>query len=134
MRLGNWAEQDGTGECFGPSACFTLANGAKRSPDAAWISKSRWNRLSTEEKSTMTPICPDFVMELRSPSNRLLELREKMEEYIASGAKLGWLLDPIDNRATIYLPGQAPQVIASPAIISGDPTLKGFQFDFREIL
>jgi Uma2 family endonuclease len=134
QRLANWTEQDGTGVCFGPSAGFTLPNGAKRSPDAAWIRKSRWNRLTKEEKHTMTAICPDFVLELRSISNRLSELQEKMEEYIANGAKLGWLIDPIDNRATIYRTGQPPQVIENPAIIIGDPILKGFQFDFREIL
>jgi Uma2 family endonuclease len=134
MRLGIWTEQDGTGECFGPTTGFTLPNGAKRSPDASWIPKSRWNRFTKEEKYTMTPVCPDFVIELRSRSNRLADLQEKMEEYIANGAKLGWLLDPIDNRAAIYQPGRAPQVIDNPATISGDPILKGFQFDFREIL
>ena len=134
QRLANWTEQDDTGVCFGPTAGFTLPNGAKRAPDAAWIPKRRWNRLTKEEKHSLTPICPDFVLELRSTSNRLSDLQEKMEEYIANGAKMGWLLDPIDNRAEIYRPGEPPQLIENPAIISGDPTLKGFRFDFREIL
>ena len=134
MRLGNWAEQDGTGECFDSSAEFTLPNGAKRSPDGSWIPKSRWNRFTKEEQYTFTEICPDFVIELRSPSDRLPDLEAKMEEYTANGSRLGWLLDPIENRATIYRPGQPPQPVERPAIISGDPVLPGFNFDFREIL
>ena len=134
MRLGIWADQDSTGVCFGPDAMFSLPNGAKRSPDASWIPKKRWDRLTEEEKLTITPICPDFVIELRSISDRVSNLQEKMEEYISNGAKLGWLLDPIDNRAVIYGPGQPPVVIDTPEMISGDPVLKGFHFDFREIL
>jgi Uma2 family endonuclease len=134
QRLSNWSEQDGTGECFDSSSELTLPNGAKRSPDASWILKSRWNRLTTEEKNKFSPISPDFVIELRSPSDRRSELEEKMEEYIACGARLGWLLDPIDNCATVYRPGQPPIRIENPAVISGDPELPGFQFDFREIL
>ena len=133
-RLDTWAQQDGTGECFDSNSEFTLPNGAKRAPDASWISKSRWNRFTEAEKNTFTEICPDFVIELRSPSDRVSDLEEKMEEYIANGSRLGWLLDPIENRATIYRPGQPPQRIDSPAIISGDPVLPGFNFDFREIL
>jgi Uma2 family endonuclease len=133
-RLLSWSDQNGTGECFDSSSEFTLPNGAKRSPDASWILKSRWNRLSKEEKDKFSAICPDFVIELRSPSDRLVNVEAKMEEYIASGARLGWLLDPIDNRATIYRPGQAPIRIENPERISGDPVLPGFEFDFKEIL
>jgi Uma2 family endonuclease len=134
QRLSNWSEQDGTGECFESSSELTLPNGAKRSPDASWILKSRWNRLTTDEKNKFSPISPDFVIELRSPSDRRSELEEKMEEYIACGARLGWLLDPIDNCVAVYRPGQPPIRIENPAVISGDPELPGFQFDFREIL
>ncbi|PYS52581.1 MAG: hypothetical protein DMG13_15730 [Acidobacteria bacterium] len=134
QRLANWTEQDGTGVCFDSSAEFRLPNGAKRSPDGAWIPKSRWNRFTKEEKQRFTEICPDFVIELRSPSDRVTEVQEKLEEYVANGSKLGWLLDPIESRATIYRPGQPPQRIDNPAIISGDPILPGFNFDFREIL
>jgi Uma2 family endonuclease len=134
QRLSNWSELNGTGECFDSSAEFTLPNGAKRSPDASWILKSRWNRLTPEEKNKFSPICPDFVLELRSPSDRRSELEEKMEEYIACGARLGWLLDPIGNCAAVYRPGQPPIHIEMPTIISGDPELPGFLFDFREIL
>ena len=133
-RLFNWTEQDGTGECFDSSSEFTLPNGAKRSPDSSWIPKVRWNRLTMEEKYKFTDVCPDFVIELRSPSDRLSEVEAKMEEYMANGSRLGWLLDPIENRATIYRPGQPPQRVDSPTSISGDPVLPGFNFDFREIL
>ena len=129
-----WAKKDGTGVSFGNSGMFTLPNGAKRSPDAAWMSNSRWSRLTEEEKDSFTNICPDFVLELRSKSDPIENIKEKMAEYIANGARLGWLLDPRDNCATIYRPDQPPQRIESPAIISGDPVLPSFKFDFREIL
>src|SRR2546425_746965 len=133
-QLRNWTKQDGTGVCFGSCAIFILPNGAKRIPDGAWIPKSRWNQFTEEEKSKLIVICPDFVIELRSGSDRLLPLKAKMEEYIENGARLAWLLDPIDNGATIYRPGQTPQQVERPTIISGDPILPGFKFDFREIL
>ena len=133
MCLGIWTKQDGTGVCFGTDSGFTLPNGAKRGPDAAWISRERWNRVPEEQQEKLAPICPDFVIELRSPSDRLADIEEKMEEYIANGARLGWLLDPFDRCAIIYRPGQKPERLANPAIISGDPVLPGFKFDFREI-
>jgi Uma2 family endonuclease len=133
-RLVVWAERDGTGVSFDSSSEFTLPNGAKRSPDASWIPKSRWNQFTEEEKNQFTKVCPDFVIELRSASDRVRDLQTKMEEYIGNGSRLGWLIDPIDNRATIYRPGQSPETIANPTIISGDPVLSGFLFDFREIL
>jgi len=134
QRLANWAEQDGTGVSFGTDTGFTLPNGAKRGPDAAWMSRERWHRIPEEQQEKLAPICPDFVVELRSPSDRLSDVQAKMEEYIANGARLGWLLDPFDNCATIYRPGQPPERIENPTIIHGDPVLPGFNFDFREIL
>ena len=113
---------------------FTLPNGAKRGPDASWIPNSRWDRFTADEKDSLTKICPDFVIELRSKSDRIAKIKEKMAEYMASGARLGWLLDPRENCATIYRPGRPPQLIEEPAILSGDPVLPGFKFDFREIL
>jgi Uma2 family endonuclease len=132
-RLRNWAEQDGRGVSFGGNALFTLPNGAKRAPDASWISNKRWNRFTEQERDSFTRICPDFVVELRSKSDRLRLLQEKMEEYMANGSLLGWLLDPRENCATIYQRGQTPQVIENPTIISANPVLE-FEFDFREIL
>ena len=134
QRLSNWAEQDGTGECFDSSSEFTLPNGAKRSPDASWIPKSRWDRFTQEEKYKFTEICPDFVIELRSPSDRAADVEQKMEEYIVNGSRLGWLLDPIENCAIIYRPGQSPERIDNPGILGGDPVLPGFRLDFEEIL
>jgi Uma2 family endonuclease len=134
QRLRNWAEQDATGEVFDATGGFTLANGAKRAPDASWILKDRWNSLTDEQQDSLSSICPDFVMELRSSSDRVRALQAKMEEYRANGARLGWLLDPIANRAYIYRPGEPVQEIEKPEIISGDPVLPGFNFDFREIL
>ena len=134
MFLGIWARPDGTGVFFDSSAGFTLPNGAKRSPDASWIPKSRWDRLTQGEKESFTEICPEFVIELRSPSHRVTDIKEKMDEYIANGSRLGWLLDPIENRAFIYRPGQPPEGIDKPGILSGDPVLPGFKFDFKEIL
>jgi Uma2 family endonuclease len=134
QRLANWSDQDGRGVVFGTDTGFTLPNGAKRGPDASWISLERWNRIPEEQQEKLAPICPDFVIELRSPSDRLSDVQEKMEEYIANGARLGWLLDPFDNCVTIYRPGQPPERIGNPAILSGDPVLRGFLFDFREIL
>src|SRR5437773_3607244 len=134
QRLANWSEQDGTGVGFGADTGFTLLNSSKRGPDAAWTSRERWNRIPEEQQEKLAPVCPDFVIELRSPSDRLSDVQAKMEEYIANGARLGWLLDPFDNCATIYWPGQLPERIENPTIIYGDPVLPGFHFDFREIL
>jgi Uma2 family endonuclease len=134
MQLGNWAKQDGSGVFFGSCAIFTLPNGAKRIPDGAWISKSRWHRFTKEERLKLPKICPDFVIELRSPSDRRRYLQMKMEEYIENGASLAWLLDPFKNLAVIYRPNHEPETIREPTVISGDPVLPGFRFDFREIL
>ena len=137
QRLSNWAEADGTGECFDSSSLFSLPNGAKRSPDASWILRGRWEQIpeaARNQAERFEEICPDFVIELRSLSDRLPDLKEKMEEYIANGARLGWLLDSIDNFAIIYRPGQLPERIDKPTILAGDSVLPGFNFDFREVL
>ena len=134
QRVANWTEKDGTGECFGSSGMFTLPNGAKRSPDAAWTSKSHWNRLTDEEQNSFAGICPEFVIELRSSSDRLSKIQEKMDEYMANGARLGWLLDPLNNCAYVYSPDVPAKRLDQPTFVSGDPPLPGFEFDFREIL
>ena len=137
QRLSNWAEADGTGECFDSSSLFSLPNGAKRSPDASWILRGRWEQIPEKERNQaerFEEICPDFVIELRSLSDRLPDLKEKMEEYIANGARLGWLLDSIDNFAIIYRPGQLQERIDKATILAGDSVLPGFNFDFREVL
>jgi len=130
-----WADKDGTGEVYDATSEFALPNGSKRAPDGSWILKSRWNALTEEEQDRFTPpICPDFVVEVRSPTDRMKRLKAKMEEYVANGARLGWLLDPIDNRAFIYQPAEPVQEIDKPEILSGDPVLPGFRFDFGNSL
>ena len=133
QRLANWAEQDGTGLAFDSSTGFTLPNGAKRSPDAAWVRRARWEALSEEQQEGLAPLCPDFVVELRSPDDRLVILQEKMEEYIANGAQLGLLLDPSTRRVYIYHPQSPVEVLEDPATLSGDPVLPGFVFNPHEI-
>ncbi len=89
-QLGNWARQDGTGVAVDSSTGFVLPNGAKRSPDASWVWKSRLAALTPEQKQKFLPLCPDFVTELRSPSDSLADTQEKMAEYRENGARLGW--------------------------------------------
>ena len=133
QRLANWTEQDGTGIAFGPSAGFTLPNGSMKAADACWILRERWNALSQDEKRRFSHITPDFVVELRSESDLLGHLLEKMEEYIENGVRLGWLIDPRQRRVYIYRPGEAVQVLDDPAAVSGDPELPGFTLDLLEI-
>ena len=133
QRLANWAESDGSGLTFGSSTGFTLPNGAKRSPDAAWLSRERWEALSQEEQNSFAPICPDFVIELRSPSDSLMTLQSKMLEYIENGALLGWLIDPANKRVYVYRPGQPVERLENPATASGDPVLPGFVLSLSEI-
>jgi Uma2 family endonuclease len=133
LQVGNWAKSDGTGICFSPSTGFTLPNGAKRSPDVAWVGRERWESLTADERDQFPPLCPDFVVELRSRSDSLKSLREKMEEYIANGARLGWLIDPIERQVYVYRPSVTMVCIAAPEQLSGDPVLKGFVLDLKEI-
>ena len=132
-QLENWTSSDGTGTAFDSSGGFTLTNRAVRSPDASWISNARYDLLSPEEKNSFTPLCPDFVVELRSSSDRLSVLQTKMEEYIANGARLGWLLDPLQRQAHIYRPNAQPEILDNPESISADPELPGFTLDLKPI-
>ena len=133
FQLIQWAKQDGTGLCFDSSTLFTLPNKAKRSPDASWIKRDRWEELTGKEQDGFAPICPDFVIELRSPTDRLSNLQNKMLEYLENGARLGWLLEPQSERVFIYRPQQPVEILESPETISGDPELPGFVFRVREI-
>ena len=129
-----WSEQDGTGLAFSSSAGFTLSTGAQRSPDAAWIKLERWNALSPEQQKKFAPICPDFVVELRSASDNLKPLQEKMEEYMREpGVKLGWLIDRKNHRVYIYSPGLPAECLENPAKVSGDPVLPGFILNMSKI-
>ena len=128
-----WARADGSGVAFGSNAGFTLPNGAMRSPDASWILRSRLVALTPEEKKGFSDICPDFVVELRSDSDRLSVLQAKMEEYIANGARLGWLLDPLQCQAHIYRPDVEPEILDNPDSLSAAPELIGFTLDLKPI-
>ena len=132
-QLGNWAKRDGSGVAFGPSAGFRLPNTAVRAADAAWVRRSRWEAIPPEDRKKFVPLCPDFVIELRSPSDRLRDLLDKMEEWIANGARLGWLLDPEPRHVYIYRPDQPVERRENPDTLSGDPLLPGFVLDLREV-
>jgi Uma2 family endonuclease len=111
QQLANWADQDGTGESFDSSAGFTLPNGATRSPDASWIKLERWQTLTDAQKASFAPICPDFVIELRSASDTLTSLQDKLKEYLANGAVLGWLIDRKHRTVRLYRPNQEPTIL-----------------------
>jgi len=121
-----WTKNDGSGVCFDSSTIFALPNNARRSPDASWVKRERWDSLSERQQKGFAPICPDFVVELRSESDRLPTLHSKMLEYIANGALLGWLIDPLKRRVYVYRPHEELVILESPEIVSGDPLLPGF--------
>jgi len=133
VQLGTWAKRNGTGVVFGSSAGFTLPNRAVRSPDAAWVLKSRLKRFSKEEREKFLPLCPDFVIEIMSPTDRLADLKNKMVEYIENGARLGWLVNPESRQVFVYRPGKALDVLDHPGSVSGDPELPGFVLDLNGI-
>lgn len=134
IQLGIWNKKYQSGVVFDSSTGFILPNGAKRSPDASWIDKNRWHQLTTEEQEKFAPICPDFVVELRSKTDALKPLQEKMQEYIDNGTKLGWLLDRQNQQVEIYRVNQPVEIIKSPASLSGENILSNFTLDLTEIL
>ncbi|MDA0812284.1 MAG: Uma2 family endonuclease [Verrucomicrobia bacterium] len=121
------------GIAFDSSTVFSLPNGAMRSPDAAWVRSDRWEALTAEEQDGFPPLCPEFVVELRSMTDRLASRQAKMEEFIANGAVLGFLIDPKDGCAHIYRPGTTPQSLIRPDALSGDPELPGLVIDLTRI-
>jgi Uma2 family endonuclease len=131
--LTQWAAVDGTGVTFGLAGGFILSNGAMRAPDAAWVLRSRLAPLTPEQKQKFPPLCPDFVVEIRSPSDSLSTMQAKMQEYLDNGARLGWLIDA-DNRAIyVYRPQQPFERLDNPTAISGEPVLPGFVLDLHAI-
>jgi Uma2 family endonuclease len=132
-QLANWAKRDGTGAVFDSSGGFRLPNGAVRSPDAAWMLRARLAQFSAAQRRRFIPACPDFVLELRSPSDRLADLQAKLAEYIANGARLGWLLDPEARQVYVYRPDVPVVRLDNPARLAGDPVLPGFTLDLRDI-
>ncbi|MBE8969872.1 Uma2 family endonuclease [Nostocales cyanobacterium LEGE 12452] len=134
VELGIWNKQTKLGKGFDSSTGFTLPNGAERSPDVSWVKIERWNALTPEQQEKFAPICPDFVVELRSRTDSLKELQEKMQEYIENGTQLGWLIDRKNKRVEIYRPGKDVEILDNPASLSGENVLPGFVLDLQQII
>jgi Uma2 family endonuclease len=128
-----WSETDSTGEAFDSSSGFTLPNGATRSPDAAWILSNRWNALKPEQQASFAPIVPDFVVELRSSSDTLVSLKEKMEEYIANGVRLGLLIDRKNCQVHVYRPNRSPEILDNPESVNCEPEMPMFALKMARI-
>ena len=128
-----WNRQTKLGEAFDSSTGFHLPNGSDRSPDAAWIKQEKWDTLSLEQKESFAPICPDFVLELRSKTDSLEKLQSKMREYIENGASLGWLIDQKNQRVEICRPGKDVEILEHPTSLSGEDVLPGFILDLTEV-
>lgn len=133
MQLRLWAKRDATGTTFDSSGGFLLPNGTVRSPDASWIEKARLETLDAEERRRFISLCPTFVIELRSSTDRLRYLQEKMQEYLDNGTRLGWLIDPQEKQVHVYRPHLPILVLESPSQLAGDPVLLGFVLDLSEI-
>ena len=132
-QLTHWSYRDGTGISFDSSTGFTLPNGAVRAPDASWVLLSRWQALTPDQQAKFAPICPDFVIELRSPSDDLPIIQTKMAEYLTNGARLGWLIDPQNRQVHIYRPNRPITILNAPTTISADPELPGFTLNLQTI-
>ena len=133
-RLFAWAERDQTGVTFDANGGYNLPNGGTRAPDASWLRRERWEALSPEERQKFLPLCPDFLVEVMSPTDSLTETRRKMEEYRENRARLGWLINPRRRQVEIYRPGQDVEILNAPASLSGEDVLPGFVLDLTGIL
>jgi Uma2 family endonuclease len=131
--LNIWNRQTNLGVVLSSSTGFKLPNGADRSPDAAWVQLERWESLTPEQRRKYPPLCPDFVIELRSETDSLSVLQKKMQEYINNGARLGWLIDPRNRRVEIYRPHQTVEILESPTSLSGEDVLPGFMLQLARI-
>jgi Uma2 family endonuclease len=131
--FGRWVHTNGSGVGFDSSTGFTLPKGAKRSPDLAWVKRERWEALTAEQRRGFPPLCPDFVLELRSPSDALEYVQSKMQEYLENGAQLGWLIDPLERKVYIYRPQAPVECLDNPQAISGEPVLPGFVLELGRV-
>ena len=129
-----WNQQNQLGEVFDSSTGFKLSNGATRSPDAAWIQKERWESLTSEQQKKFIPLCPDFAIKLRSNSDNLSDLQQKMQEYLANGLVLGWLIDPQNKKVEVYKSNCPVEFISHPVNLSDENTLSGFTLNLKDIL
>lgn len=134
-QLENWNEKENLGVVFDSSTGFTLPDDSVRSPDAAWVSYEKWNRLSEDEKERFAPVCPEFIVELKSKNDKICDLQSKMETWIENGVQLGWLIDPVDQKVYIYQPQQKVTTMQGfQQKLSGGSVLPGFVFDLRKLL
>jgi Uma2 family endonuclease len=131
--VGVWARHDSSGVGFDSSTGFVLPNGAIRSPDASWVKRERLANFTVEQKQRFLPLCPDFLIELRSPSDPLVPIEAKMLEYMENGARLGWLIDPVEKKVYVYKPGEPVEVLNKPDRLSGDPVLPGFVLGLKPV-
>jgi len=131
--IGNWAKENNEGVCFGALTGFTLPNGAVRAPSFAWLKREKWENLSDEQKEKFGAVCPDFVVELSSAVKPVEVSQAKMKEYIENGVSLGWLIDPQAKQVFIYRAEKEVEVLENPVEISGEPLLKGFTLNLKEI-
>lgn len=134
VQLGVWNNQNQLGVVFDSSGGFKLPNGADRAPDAAWVQIDRWNALTPGQKEKFPPLCPDFVVELRSKTDSLLPLQAKMREYMDNGARLGWLINRQDSQIEVYSANQETKVLTRPMTLSGGSVLPGFELKLKGIL
>ena len=133
LQLGIWNRQKQLGVCFDSSTGFKLPNGADRSPDGAWIPLEKWNSLTPKQQEKFLPLCPDFVIELRSPSDDLKALQQKMQEYVNNGTRLGWLINPQARQVEIYRQGHAKEILTNPNNLSGEDVLPDFILNLESI-
>jgi Uma2 family endonuclease len=128
-----WNRKHKLGILFDSSTCFKLPNGADRCPDLSWLKQERWDRLTSEEKEKFPPLAPDFVLELMSPTDRLKDLQEKMQEYIENGVKLGWLINRNKRQVEIYRQGKEKEVLNNPSCLSGEDILPEFSLNLESV-
>jgi Uma2 family endonuclease len=131
--LSAWAEQDGRGIDFGPDLGVRFPDQVMRGPDAAWVSRGRWNSLTPAAREKFLPFCPEFIIELRSPSDRISAVTAKMEFWMERGAELGWLIDPPRRQAMIYRPGQEPETLLQPEYLEGEGPVAGFRLKMQRL-
>ncbi|MDJ1183256.1 Uma2 family endonuclease [Roseofilum casamattae] len=133
VELNLWNRQTQLGVVFDSSTCFHLPDGSDRSPDASWIPLAKWDALTAEEKEKFLPLCPDFVIELRSPSDSVKLLQSKMQEYLENGTRLGWLINPKNRQVEVYRQGQEKEILDNPTTLSGENVLLGFVLNLSSI-
>ena len=133
-RLFAWADQDKTGMTFDANGGYNLPHGGTRAPDTSWLRRDRWDALTPEQRQKFLPLCPDFLVEVLSPTDSLAETRRKMEEYNENGARLGWLINPRRRQVEIYRLGQEVEILNNPTSLSGEDVLPGFVLDLAGIL